>query len=348
MLFDLMLTGIYTVPQIQKIAKGKLGLTMPSGRPMSRTATYYLFTNPFYYGSFEYPRKSGNWYKGIHKPIITEEEYDKIQTILGRDGRPRPRSHEFAFTGMIKCGECGGVVTAEEKTKRQKNGNIHHYIYYHCGKKKNPNCSQKCIEEKELNRQIKAKLNRITLYQEFTEWALDLYRKENKKEAGNITKIIDNLQKAYKAVVQKIKKINYMRADEELDEQEYREMKGDLNKERIRLEELLKDTSDRIGKWMKKADEMFQFATTAKESFENGGLETRKRILANLGSNLLLKDRKISITIEKPLIYLEDASKELERIHKSVEPPKNSSNKELLAQLYASSPILRRVEDSNL
>ena len=347
-LFDLMLTGSYTVPQIQKMAHKKLGLTMPSGRPISKTATYYLFTNPFYYGSFEYPRKSGNWYKGIHKPMITEEEYDKIQIILGRKGKPRPRSHAFAFTGMIRCGECGGMITAEEKTKRQKNGNVHNYIYYHCGKKKNPNCAQKCIEKKELNKQIRAKINKITIDPEFTEWALDLYKKENKKEASNITLIIDNLQKAYKAVVQKIKKINLMRADEELDEQEYKEMKGDFNKERIRLEALLADTSDRIGKWLDKADELFQFATTAKESFEKGGIEIRKRILANLGSNLLLKDRKISITIEKPLLYLEDASKELKRIHRGVEPHKNGSNKEQLASLYASSPILRRMQDSNL
>src|SRR3989344_8371251 len=138
-----------------------------------------------------------------------------------------------------------------------------------------------------------------------------------------------------------------MRADEELDEQEYKEMKGDFNKERIRLEALLADTSDRIGKWLDKADELFQFATTAKESFEKGGIEIRKRILANLGSNLLLKDRKISITIEKPLLYLEDASKELKRIHRAIEPRKNGVNKEQLAHLYASSPILRRVWESN-
>ena len=28
--------------------------------------------NTFYYGAFEYPRDSGNWYQGIHKPIITQ------------------------------------------------------------------------------------------------------------------------------------------------------------------------------------------------------------------------------------------------------------------------------------
>ena len=54
----------------------------------------------------------------------------------------------------MRCGECAALITAEEKIKRQKNGNIHKYIYYHCTKRKNPNCSQGCLEEKILEKQI--------------------------------------------------------------------------------------------------------------------------------------------------------------------------------------------------
>jgi len=34
---------------------------------------------------------------------------------------------------------------------------------------------------KEISRQIQAKINKIAIHTEFTEWALDLYKKENKK-----------------------------------------------------------------------------------------------------------------------------------------------------------------------
>ena len=48
--------------------------------------------------------------------MITEAEYDRVQTLLGRNGNPRPRMHGiFPFTGLIRCGECDGMVTAEEK-----------------------------------------------------------------------------------------------------------------------------------------------------------------------------------------------------------------------------------------
>lgn len=52
--------------------------------------------------------------------MITEEEFDRVQKLLGRKGRPRPKRHRFAFTGLMNCGTCGAMITAEEKIKHQK------------------------------------------------------------------------------------------------------------------------------------------------------------------------------------------------------------------------------------
>lgn len=35
------------------------------------------------------------------------------------------KGHNFAFTGLARCGECKAAITCEEKIKRQKNGNVH-------------------------------------------------------------------------------------------------------------------------------------------------------------------------------------------------------------------------------
>jgi hypothetical protein len=110
-LWDFMLTGAYTPAKLYGIAAYEWSLYGKSGRKISRSQFYALFTNPFYYGSFEYPRGSGNWYQGKHEPMITPDEYDKVQILLGRKGRPRPKTHEFAFTGSIRCGECGYAIT---------------------------------------------------------------------------------------------------------------------------------------------------------------------------------------------------------------------------------------------
>src|SRR3989338_542565 len=87
-MFDLMLTGKYSPPQILKMANEEWGFRSPNGKKVSRSNIYLIFTRPFYYGEFEYPVGSGNWHKAIHKPMITREEYDRIQFLLGRRSKP--------------------------------------------------------------------------------------------------------------------------------------------------------------------------------------------------------------------------------------------------------------------
>jgi len=36
----------------------------------------------FYYGEFEFPTGSGNWYKGNHEPLIDKELFEKARTNL--------------------------------------------------------------------------------------------------------------------------------------------------------------------------------------------------------------------------------------------------------------------------
>ncbi|MFA6608456.1 MAG: recombinase family protein [Candidatus Paceibacterota bacterium] len=123
-----------------------------------------LLKNTFYYGEFEYPRKSGNWYKGSHKPLITKELYDQVQAQLTRQiTRTEFNNREFAFTKLMTCGLCGSGITADEKIKKQQNGNIHRYVYYACTKAKDKNCKCGYTNEDELIKQFQELLDKIDL-----------------------------------------------------------------------------------------------------------------------------------------------------------------------------------------
>ena len=108
--------------------------------------------------------------------MVTDEEFWKVQSYLGRKGLPRPQKpREFAYTGsLIRCGECGCSITAEGHTKTNKgDGRIHSWTYYRCTKKKpGAACRQTFIEVQELGRQIKSFLETITGSGETMEWAL--------------------------------------------------------------------------------------------------------------------------------------------------------------------------------
>ena len=121
-----------------------------------------------------------------------------------------------------------------------------------------------------------------------------------------------------------------------------------MKKEKTKLEELLNDTGDRVNKWLEVAEKTFAFAEKAKERFENGTLEEKREILAALGSNLILKDKKLSISIQKPLLLLEGVAQEVKAIHRRLEPLESVENKGKIDDIYSQSPIVLRGEDSNL
>jgi len=46
-------------------------------------------------------------------------------------------------------------ITAEEKYKLLKDGTYSRHVYYHCTKRKDPNCTEKYVNETDMQDQIK-------------------------------------------------------------------------------------------------------------------------------------------------------------------------------------------------
>ena len=168
---------------------------------------YRILTNTFYYGENEFPIGSGNIYTGNHKPMITKDEYNKIQFLLGRQGRPRPKTHILAYTGLMRCAGCGARITAEEKWKHQKNGNVHHYIYYRCSGSQSPFCTEKSVEVKVLEKQIDEFLSKIEIPPEFHEWVIEELKKLHDKEKCSRNEILSSHRKKYEESVAKLDKL---------------------------------------------------------------------------------------------------------------------------------------------
>ena len=124
---------------------------------------YLMLRNTFYYGEFEYPVGSGNWYQGKHTPIITKELFDRVQLNISEHFIPKTESKEFAFTKLIKCGYCGSGITADEKFKKLKAGGVNRHVYYHCCKSRNIDCKNPPINETDLIEELVNLIEKIDL-----------------------------------------------------------------------------------------------------------------------------------------------------------------------------------------
>jgi len=131
-------------------------------RPLTLSGVYRMLQMPIYYGPFEYPRSSGQWYQGTHEPLITEELFRKVQEQLKRDKIVR-ENREFAFTKLFTCGMCGSGITAQEKYKLLKDGTNAKYVYYSCSKARDRNCKNKYIREEELVEELFKTIDKLNM-----------------------------------------------------------------------------------------------------------------------------------------------------------------------------------------
>jgi DNA invertase Pin-like site-specific DNA recombinase len=134
-----------------------------NGKPLTLSNVYIILKSTFYYGEFEYPKGSGQWYVGKHDPIVTKDLYNQVQDKISNDHLTRTQDKEFAFTKMITCGLCGSGITADEKFKKLKDGTTNRYVYYGCTKFKDKNCPCGHIREEELIEQLANILDTVSL-----------------------------------------------------------------------------------------------------------------------------------------------------------------------------------------
>jgi len=134
------------------VKQTELGLRSIKGNKLSISRVYKILSDPFYYGEFEYPKGSGNWYKGSHEPIVHKMHWMKARkSIKNRRHKRSWGTKNMPWNRLFKCGECGSGVCGSNNTNRHGKT----YTYYMCtkwgGKK---SCKAKYIREEKLIEQI--------------------------------------------------------------------------------------------------------------------------------------------------------------------------------------------------
>ena len=319
--WDLLLSGNYTVPQIQKVANDEWGFRTPKfkrsgGQPMALSTMYRIFTNEFYTGTFIW---AGDVYKGNHKPMITNDEYDKAQVILGREGKPRYQEHEASYTGIVKCGECGSMCTVSVKKKIVKTtGELKTYVYYNCTKRKRNEetrkavCRQNPVTLEKFEEQVDLELEKYTILPTFQKWAIDILDKRNDTEVQERTAIFESQQKAYNQNQRQIDNLTKMLMKELIDEDEFTTQRSELQKEQDKLKRNLDSTESRAKKWLELTEQTFHFARYARKAYLKGDIQKKREIFAALGQNYVLQDKIVSIQATKWLVPIEKAYPGLE------------------------------------
>lgn len=296
-MWRLMLTGAYSPRRIWEIATKDWGLrTVPrkriGGSPVTLSAVYRVLTNPFYAGILE---REGQTFPGKHPPMITLDEFAQVRAIMSGKGRPR-QTRSFAYTGMIRCGECGFAVTGEEKTNRFGS----RYTYYHCSKRRfDVRCGQRYVALDDLEDQIREFLSEVKLPDRFHAWAakrieLAIKGKRQEREAQRAS-----LLREREALARELDNLTKLRIRDMLTDDEFLKQRQELERKRIAADQRLKNM-DRDGARFEPARSLISLNEILLSRFDESGMQKRRLILRTVGSNLVLEDKILSIDARKP------------------------------------------------
>lgn len=379
---ELILSGSHTPMQAFRTLNDEYGYRSRQtrcfgGKPISKSAWQRLLNDPFYYGLMV---RSEGEVIGSHIPMITQEEFDLLQIRLGKKGKPRYSKHNFPFKSVLRCDECKGSVTCQEKWQiicpnckkkfakaknrfncpqcdiaidQMENPKILHYVYYSCTHKTNPNCTQKTVKIEDIETQILDELSLFEIPTEFRDWAIDHLQEVTDEDIQTQTTIRENLLSQYTKIDKQIQ--NCVRQRLSRDPETYsEEIEEYYNKEEARLIKEKKNLKSQLEKyeveqedWIELTKKTFNFACYARHWFEEGDAITKTQILQSLGENLYLKDGKILIDGQKPFFLIRKTKEEIALLNTELEPTKKIGDINYLTNEDSLKSTWRRGRDSN-
>ena len=303
--WDMMLTGAYSPGAVARTLNEVYGYrsrktVKRGGTKLSRSYAYKLFTNPFYAG---YTWYLGQMRPGVHQAMVTEAEFSRVQEMLKESMVPHAQVHEFAYTGLMRCGYCGSHITAELHQIKAKGGTKRPYRFYRCTDSKGQ-CTKKGIAEKYVEEDIEWALASVTLSPGLGAIAEENLLRSLEHQSEAVCVVYKQQNAALEELEQQQNRLLSMWLRGLLtDEARYQAMEADIAKQKRKLLLKIGACRDEMEQMRANAQASFQYLQYAKENFLAGDPKRKREIAKALAVEYMFygREKKIDIAL-KPLL----------------------------------------------
>ena len=279
----------------------KNGIGTRTHQPFKADKIRFVLTDPFYYGSFLY---KGELYKGAHTPLINKSLFDKVQKMIMVRSHKRPKPGlDLPFTGLIKCGDCGMMITAEQQIKHYKTtGRTVKYVYYRCTKKhKTKVCHNSPINQDRLLPQIDRIIQELALPKGWKDKFLDRLVMEEKQVAKDTNQLTQPIKQKLEELKPKQDRILNAFVDGVIPQEIYLTKKNELVSQKQSLEEKLTSLITNPNSWIEPFREWILLSYSANKILKSDTKpEEKRRFLRKTGLNLFLQERKLRRIQQNP------------------------------------------------
>lgn len=289
-IFDLGLTGSYSIVDITRETR-TWGLKTQQqkrmgGKYLTPSLVHHILTNPFYAGVIPW---NGQIYPGAHEKMVTREEFDHVQARLRRPGHPHPQKRVFPFTGFMRCGECGGAITAEHKINRFGS----HYTYYHCTKKRwGVTCRQRVIRAEALEAQWGEFIDKVTMKETMYAWVVGELQRSDRHTDTEQRARLTSLSHALSTLEKERANLTTLRLRDLIGDEEFTVERQRIEEEGRKLVEARQSAATEKN-WIEPAEIFVLGCNRLVFWFREGDGRTKRQIAEVVGSNPTLLDKNL-------------------------------------------------------
>ena len=290
------------------------------GKKLTLSGLYRILNDPYMYGRMVYKGEEDTLHESVPR-LATEEEFWRIQELMGRRGVPRPSKYkDLPYRDIFKCATCGGSVIPYAQPRTLKSGEKVFYYYMKCTRNK---CGVKCNEAQmpfaKFEEQMQTLLESLTITEEFHKWAIKWLKHDHELETLDQKQILESHHKNLKNVQSKMLNLIDMRSSNSISKEEFDTMKATYENERSEAENKIRQLNYRTDNWIESAEKLIDFALNAKEAFKVGDLYEKMTIIKFLGSNFLIHDTKVYIDLKKPFFVFQNNYEAIRDVKNRVE-----------------------------
>ncbi|HUD07012.1 MAG TPA: recombinase family protein [Candidatus Saccharimonadales bacterium] len=293
--FELYSTGTFSYKSLAKRMKQDYGVHMP----WSSFGT--ILKNRFYVGEI-YDKATDAYFPHEYEQFIPYELFWQVQDVIEGHGKKKIKYAGLPFTyrGLMHCKTCGCAITPEQKTKKQKNGNEHHYAYYHCTGKRGKHKDMAWLEEKDLDKilgqlfdECKIPESELPRLEQTLKEAHGGKVKFNREQVGYYNNEIAKLQKRIEAAYED-------KCDGSITQAEYDKVRAKWRQKQKFAERKLARLSQTDEQYYITVTYLLEIAARGKELFEHAEPNEKRELIGLLGQNLFLDGNQVQITLYKP------------------------------------------------
>lgn len=278
---------------LKELAKrlNSMGFRTRVGNRITKGFIQKILINKIYCGVIPW---KGQIFVGLHEPLVDKTRFKKVNEWLDRKNCSHWTTHNFTYRGIMRCGECGGGITAETHKG---------FIYYRCTYYRK--CNQhKYTREEEIEKRIINALDCLHLGNRTADIIKEKIMAKQQEGEGFRKMRLEDLKQQYQKMSDWVDKAYDDKMTGLIDEEMYKRKAQDYLKRKEEIAATLEDYKNTGFNATDFSLNVLNLADRASEIYKRRSPEEKRLLVQILLLNAYLKDKSLDITFRTPFGYI--------------------------------------------